>query len=226
MLIVKNVSKIYETAGDKIFALEDFSYTFEKGNIYVISGPSGSGKTTLLNIAGGIDVPTSGSVFLNGNNIQKYKDKALSDYRFKEVGFIFQSFELVPVLNVYENIKLGATIGPKNLQLPQKQIEQNTESMIKKLGLERWRKHKPNQLSGGQKQRVAIARALAKKPSIILADEPTASLDSHNAELVIKTLKELNKEMNTICIISSHDKRVINMIDKNLILEDGKLIYG
>lgn len=224
MLELRNASRLYYMGDDTIHALDNFSYSFENKSMYALSGPSGSGKTTLLNIVGGMDILTSGEVYLNGKNIENFTEKDLSRYRFKEIGYIFQSFDLISVLNVFDNIMLGCITGPRKLQMSRKEIIAATDEIIERLGLERWRKHKPSELSGGQRQRVAIARALVKKPSIILADEPTANLDSKNATAVIKLLMQLNEEMGTVCIVASHDQRIIEMIPNKIRLQDGRLI--
>ena len=224
MLELKNASKLYKMGDDVIHALDNFTYSFQDRNMYALSGPSGSGKTTLLSIIGGMIPLTSGEVYLNGKNIEAFKENELASYRFKEIGFIFQSFDLISVLNVFDNIMLGCITGKKSMQMSKKEIVKETNEIIEKLGLGRWKKHKPSELSGGQIQRVAIARALVKKPSVILADEPTAALDTANAISVIKLLTELNSEYGTVCIVATHDNRVVDMIPNRIRLEDGRLV--
>ncbi len=222
MLELVDVSRIYEMGDDTVHALSGFSYTFHNGSMTVVSGPSGSGKSTLLNLIGAIDVPTSGDIRLDGRSIVNTSDKDASAYRFNNIGYIFQQFRLVPVLDVFENILLGAIAG-ESKRKDRKALEKDVELIMERVGLSDRRHHRPSELSGGQQQRVAIARALVKKPSIILADEPTASLDSATAEDIMSLLGELNKELGSICIVATHDKRIVDRVGDRIRLEDGRI---
>lgn len=223
MLELQNITRIFKVGNEEVHALNDFSYRFENSSLTLISGPSGSGKSTLLKIIGALDNPTSGKVYLDGKDIVHLSDKDASFYRFKEIGFIFQSYQLVSSLNVLDNVMLGATIGGRITKGEYKILIDKAYEIIDKVGLSDRIKHKPNELSGGQQQRVAIARALVKNPSIILADEPTANLDSKNAMKIIELLQNLNKEKSTICIIATHDNKIGEMIEQRVCLEDGKI---
>lgn len=222
MLELVDVSRIYEMGDDTVHALSGFSYTFHNGSMTVVSGPSGSGKSTLLNLIGAMDVPTSGDIRLDGRSIVNTSDKDASAYRFNNIGYIFQQFRLVPVLDVFENILLGAIAG-ESRRKDRKVLEKDVEEIMERVGLSDRRHHRPSELSGGQQQRVAIARALVKKPSIILADEPTASLDSVTAEDIMSLLGKLNKELGSICIVATHDKRIVDRVGDKIRLEDGRI---
>ncbi len=226
MLVLKAVSKQYEVGGEIVYALSDFSYNFENGSINVVSGPSGSGKTTLLRLLGALEEPTSGEILLDNKSITHLKDRDASLFRFRDVGFIFQSYQLVAGLNVFDNVMLGATVGGKIPGVNEKELKDRALQLIDDIGLRDRIKHKPSELSGGQQQRVAIARALVKNPKIILADEPTANLDSTNAKKTIELLKNMNIINNSICIVATHDPQIYEMIDNKINLHDGRLING
>jgi putative ABC transport system ATP-binding protein len=219
MLIrTKNVSKIYKMDKVEITALKNVNLDIEKGEFISLMGPSGAGKSTLLHIIGCLDNPTEGSVEIYGQNIQGMKDSKLSVFRNRHIGFIFQSFNLMPVLNVYENVEYPLMIRGEKVN------EGKVLQTIEAVGLSDYIKHRPDELSGGQRQRVAIARALVTDPDIILADEPTANLDSKTGEKIIALLLELNARHNVTFLFSTHNdmvakyaKRVINILDGELI---------
>jgi putative ABC transport system ATP-binding protein len=203
-------------------ALRGISFSIERGDFVSIAGPSGSGKSTILNIIGLIDVPTSGELIIDGKNTKGLSDKELTRFRHEILGFIFQSFNLIPVLNVYENIEFPLLLG--KTQVPKSEWKSWIEFLIDEVGLTEWRNHKPNELSGGQRQRVAIARALVTKPSIVLADEPTANLDSTTGEQIIDLMKKINRELETTFIFSTHDAKIVNIADHVIRLRDGMVI--
>ncbi len=221
MVIVElqDVRKVYPLGKVEVEAVKGVSFSIEKGDFISIAGPSGSGKTTILNMLGCVDRPTSGTVLIDGKPTKDLSDKQLTTLRHDTLGFIFQSFNLIPVLSVYENIEfpllLGKT-GPKG-----KEKAEWIDYLIREVGLEQWRTHKPNELSGGQRQRVAIARALVTKPQIVLADEPTANLDSATGEQILDLMKKINREMETTFIFSTHDARIVNIADHVIRLRDG-----
>lgn len=213
-----NVSKIYKIEDVETVALKDIDITIKNGEFLAITGKSGSGKSTLMHIIGLLDIPTSGTYILNGTDVSKLKEDELSFQRNKEIGFVFQSFNLLPRSSALENVILPAIYaGVKAKERTKRAIELLTE-----LGLEDQMNKRPNQMSGGQQQRVAIARALMNNPELILADEPTGNLDTKSGEDVMKTLKQLNKEGKTIILIT-HEKDIAVQANKILILEDGML---
>ena len=234
---LKNVSKIYQMEKVSVKAADNVSISIEQGNFCAISGPSGSGKSTLLNIIGLTDMPTSGEVFLNGINIYEgidlskthriplSIDSKLTDYRRNLLGFVFQTFNLIPVLNVYENIIIPLHLGdsPALDSMNKKEQEEWVNYLIETVGLTNWRKHRPSELSGGQRQRVAIARALVTKCPIILADEPTANLDSSNGDQILELMLKLNKELKTTFIFSTHDQKIVSMANQVIKISDGKI---
>lgn len=212
---VKNLSKVYGTEENLVYALKGVELSIEKGEFVAIKGTSGSGKSTLLHILGGIDSPTEGRVWINGQEITGMKDEERTLFRRENIGFIYQFFNLIPVLNVEENILLPARLMDKKSKLPQ--------YFLKELGLEERKTHLPSQLSGGQQQRVAIARALITRPSIILADEPTGNLDKKNTWEIMKLLKICNKKYNQTIVVVTHDEKVAQMCDRIIYIEDGRL---
>lgn len=218
----KNVDKIYPLGKTQVQALKDISFTLEKGDFVSFSGPSGSGKSTALNLLGCIDTATSGDVLINGINTKTLRDKQITQLRHDVLGFIFQSFNLIPVLNVYENVEFPLLLG-KN---PPSKAERKewVNQLIDAVGLAEWRTHRPNELSGGQRQRVAIARALATKPSIVMADEPTANLDSVTSQQIIELMKRMNREFETTFIFSTHDPDIVDIADHVIKLQDGQII--
>ncbi|MGB9622097.1 MAG: ABC transporter ATP-binding protein [Brevinematia bacterium] len=226
ILVLRNVWKVYYKGEDgregrvKVEALKGINLVVDKGEFISIMGPSGSGKTTLLNIIGCLDVPTSGEVIYDGINLNSLDEKALAEYRKKNIGFIFQSYNLIPVLTVKENIELPLTIDPS---ISKKERESRVLELIDKVGLKGLENEYPNEISGGQEQRVAIARALVKRPLLVLADEPTANLDSETAEEVIEIMKRMNELENTTFIFSTHDPMVEKHAKRVIILKDGQI---
>jgi putative ABC transport system ATP-binding protein len=216
---LKDVQKIYPLGKTEVHAVKGVSFDIARGDFISIAGPSGSGKSTILNMIGCIDIPTAGSVELNGQITSGLTDREITELRHKFVGFIFQSFNLIPVLNVYENIEFPLLLGKKATD--PKQRREWTEYLIEEVGLTDWAKHRPNELSGGQRQRVAIARSLATKPELVLADEPTANLDSETSEAIIGLMKKINKEMNTTFIFSTHDPTIMELAEHIIKLKDG-----
>ncbi|MDD7533394.1 MAG: ABC transporter ATP-binding protein [Treponema sp.] len=234
---LRNVSKIYQMEKVAVKAVDNVSFTIEAGNFCAISGPSGSGKSTLLNLIGLTDLPSAGSVILNGIDIydginlsKTHKiplsiDSKLTDLRRNLLGFIFQTFNLIPVLNVYENISIPLHLGdsPALQNMSKKEQNEWVDYLIETVGLTDWKKHRPSELSGGQRQRVAIARALVTKCPVILADEPTANLDSTNGDQILTLMKKINDELKTTFIFSTHDQKIVNMANQVIKIRDGKL---
>lgn len=237
MQIIKleNISKIYQMGKVQVTAVSNANISIESGEFIAIAGPSGSGKSTLLNIIGLIDTPTSGKFFLNGENIYKdiefgangkipaKLDTRLTDLRRTQLGFIFQTFNLIPVLNVVENIALPLSLGTSQARDSMSRVQQNEwiDFLLETTGLTNWKKHKPSELSGGQRQRVAVARALVTKAPVILADEPTANLDSKNGDQILSLMKKLNKDLGTTFVFSTHDAKIVSMADRVIKIHDG-----
>lgn len=238
LIELKDISKNYKMDKVIVKAVDKASFSIKKGEFAAISGSSGSGKSTILNIIGLIDLPTSGSLLLNGNDIYAQTklsadtklsavlDKKFTVLRRKNLGFIFQTFNLIPVLNVRENVELPLTLGSSfaTETMGKKELDEWIDFLIETVGLSAWKNHKPSELSGGQRQRVAIARALATKAPVILADEPTANLDSKNGDQILELMKTLNKELETTFIFSTHDAKIVNMADHVIKISDGKII--
>ena len=217
---VKGVTKIYHLGEQTVTALDDITLSFEEGVFLAIAGPSGSGKTTLLNIIGCIDTPSQGNVFIDEKEVTGRSPDELADLRARTTGFIFQTFNLFPVLTAAENVEYPL------LHLPEISRERRRRRVARYLsivGLEKFADHHPNQLSGGQRQRVAIARALAIKPRIVLADEPTANLDSKTGEGILNLMKNINRQYGTTFVFSTHDQRVMAMTDRLIHIEDGRI---
>lgn len=220
VLKTENLTKIYGNDNTEVIALNNANISVEQGQFVSVVGTSGSGKSTLLNMLGGLDEPTSGKVFVDGKDIFSLKDDALTIFRRRKIGFVFQSFNLVPVLNVYENI-----IFP--IQLDGGMVDKKyIDSIIGILGLERKINAMPNQLSGGQQQRVAIARALATKPAIVLADEPTGNLDTKTSQDVISLMKTTGKKYNQTIVMITHNEAIAQMADRIIRIEDGNIVKG
>jgi putative ABC transport system ATP-binding protein len=213
----QNVFKIYGSGETQVKALDDVSMCVDKGEFVAIVGPSGSGKSTLLHSLGGLEKPTSGKIEIEGQDIYELPDYKLAEYRRKKIGFIFQQYNLIPVLNVRENIEMPVRLD--KIKLDKTYIDK----LIEFLGLSERVNHLPNQLSGGQQQRVAIARALVAKPAIILADEPTGNLDSKASIEVIELLRQCIKEYNQTLIMITHDLNIASKADRILLIEDGHL---
>lgn len=221
MLEVKNISKVYENGETRTQALLNVSFKIEKGEFVAIVGPSGSGKSTLMHILGALDLPTSGHYRLNGISVETAKDNKLAEIRNKEIGFIFQSYNLLPRISSLKNVLLPMTYAG----IPKSKRVARAKEVLEMVGLSDKLASKPNQLSGGQKQRVAIARALSMKPSILLADEPTGNLPTHQSDEIISVFEDLNQKGHTVVVITHNDdvakraKRIINLVDGQ-ILED------
>lgn len=217
---IKNLTKIYNETAVAVKAVDNISLNIEKGEFIAVVGPSGSGKTTLLNIVGGLDKPTEGDVIIDSTNVTKLKGSKLIDFRLNNIGFVFQSYNLIPVLTAYENVEFILNLQGANKDYRKKR----TMELLDSVGLSDRVKSRPSKLSGGQQQRVAVARALASKPKFILADEPTANLDSKSTENLLDIMEKLNKEENITFIFSTHDARVVNKARRVITIEDGKIV--
>ena len=215
---VENLTKKYGNKENETVAIHNISFSVQKGEFVAIIGPSGSGKSTLLHLIGGLDKPTSGKVLMNGKNIYEYSDDDLAIFRRKNIGFIYQFYNLLPILTVEENITLPCDLDSKKVP------EEKLQSLLHLLELENRRKYLPNQLSGGQQQRVAIGRALINQPSILLADEPTGNLDVKTSKEIIQLLKQANKICQQTIIIITHNLEISKEADRVLQIEDGKLV--
>ena len=219
LIRVENLNKIYESQAGEVIAINGVSLDFKAGEFSSIVGPSGCGKTTLLNAIGGLDKPTSGKIWIDNTEITSMRDKALIDFRLKNIGFVFQAYNLIPVLSAIEN-----TAFILELQGVEKRVRnERAMELLKAVGLEDKADSRPNQLSGGQQQRVAVARALASRPQFILADEPTANLDSKSTETLLDIMAELNIKEGTTFVFSTHDQRVIDRARRIIYLEDGQI---
>ena len=218
MIYAQALGKTYQVGDLKIEVLKDITLSIPKAKFIVICGPSGSGKTTLLNIIGGIDKPTSGKIFVAGQDLTVQDEDFLSDFRCNNVGFVFQSYNLVSTLTVAENVAFPMEWTRK----PEQEIEKRVTELLETLGLQHRANHFPAQLSGGEQQRVAFARALANDPQLILADEPTGNLDAKNAQKITQVLQLLKEKGKTV-IVSTHDQQIRELADQVLCLEDGKL---
>ena len=216
-----NVSKEYMLGEQKVQALEDINLEIEEGVFLAIAGPSGSGKSTILNLIGCIDTPSSGNIYINGQDVSGKTPDELSDLRAKSIGFIFQTFNLFPVLSAEENVEYPLL---QFKDISTKERRERTVKFLDIVGLSKFAHHRPNQLSGGQRQRVAIARALATHPKIILADEPTANLDHKTGESILQLMKDINRREQTTFIFSTHDARVMAIADQLIHIEDGRLV--
>lgn len=218
ILQAKDLTKIYGSGENAVYALNGVNFSVEKGEFVAVVGTSGSGKSTLLHMLGGLDRPTSGSVTVDGKEIFSFKDEALTIFRRRKIGFVFQNYNLVPVLNVYENIVLPVQLDGK---VPDAAY---IDSIIETLGLEMKLQNLPNNLSGGQQQRVAIARALASKPAIILADEPTGNLDSKTSQDVLGLLKVTSQKYAQTIVMITHNEEIAQLADRIIRIEDGKIV--
>ena len=218
ILRVENLNKIYGKAETEVKALDNVSFSIEKGQFVAIIGPSGSGKSTLLHILGGVDKPTSGKVFVDGCDVYAQNDEQLAIFRRRQVGLIYQFYNLIPVLNVTENITLPVLMDG------QKVNKERLKELLQVLRLEERKAHLPNQLSGGQQQRVSIGRALMNAPAVVLADEPTGNLDSKNSQEIVELLKFSNKKYNQTLIMITHDENIALQADRIIAIEDGKII--
>ena len=217
LLEVKNLTKIYGKGNNQVYALNDVSFNVEQGEFVAIIGASGSGKSTLLHLIGGVDTPSSGDVYVNGVNIYQQSEENLAIFRRREVGLIYQFYNLIPILTVEENMTLPVLLDNRRVD------QQRYEELLKILMLEGRSHHLPKELSGGQQQRVSIGRALMNAPSLVLADEPTGNLDSKNSKEVIDLLKLTQKKYNQTLIVITHDERIAMQADRIIVLEDGKI---
>ena len=217
---IKDLYKIYNSSEVKVKAVNGVTIDFEEGEFAAVVGPSGSGKTTFLNMLGGLDRPTSGEVKIAGEKIWDLKSKKLIDFRLHNIGFVFQAYNLIPVLTAKENVEFIMHLQGQSKH----DRDARTKELLQAVGLGDRMNSRPNKLSGGQQQRVAVARALASKPKFILADEPTANLDSRSTENLLDMMEKLNKEENITFIFSTHDQRVVNKARRVVTLDDGKVI--
>jgi len=220
VLELKDLHKIYNSTEVKVHAVNGLNLDFVEAEFAAIVGPSGSGKTTLLNLIGGLDMPTSGEIIIDGTNLSKLKSSQLIDFRMRNIGFVFQSYNLIPVLTAKENVEFIMFLQ----KWIRKDREERSFELLKAVGLADRINSRPAKLSGGQQQRVAVARALASKPKFVLADEPTANLDSKAATTLLEIMHELNHEEKITFIFSTHDPRVVKMAHRVITLEDGKVV--
>lgn len=220
ILKVEKLSKIYGKGTTKVVALDNVSFSVEKGEFIAIVGASGSGKSTLLHLIGGVDRPTSGKVFIDGTDIYELNDEKLAIFRRRQVGLIYQFYNLIPILNVEENITLPMKLDNRKID------KQSLDELIKTLGLTSRRNHLPNELSGGQQQRTSIGRALLTNPAIVLADEPTGNLDSKASDEIVELLKRSNKDLKQTIIMITHNMEIAKIADRVIRLEDGHIVEG
>lgn len=218
ILKIENLNKIYGKGDNQVKAVDNVSFSVEKGEFVAIIGASGSGKSTLLHLIGGVDRPTSGKVFIEGKDIYSLNDDNLAIFRRRQIGLIYQFYNLIPVLNVAENITLPTKLDGKDVD------EKRLDELLKTLGLEKRKYNLPNQLSGGQQQRVSIGRAIINEPALMLADEPTGNLDSKASEEIISLLKLSNKKYNQTVIVITHDEKIALEADRIITIDDGKII--
>lgn len=218
ILKVENLTKVYGKGENEVRALNGVSFSVEKGDFVAIIGPSGSGKSTLLHTLGGVDRPTGGKVLVNGQDVYSRSDEQIAVFRRREVGLVYQFYNLIPVLNVEENMSLPVLLDGRNVN------RDRLRELIRELDLVGREKHLPNQLSGGQQQRVSIGRALMNSPSIVLADEPTGNLDSKNSHEIVELLKRMNREYNQTLIMITHDESIALQARRIIAIEDGKIV--
>lgn len=218
ILRIEHLSKIYGKGDTEVRALDDVSFTVPKGQFVAITGPSGSGKSTLLHILGGVDTPTDGHVYVDGTDITTLDETALAIFRRRQIGLIYQFYNLIPILTVEENMTLPLLLDDKKVD------RAHFDSLVQVLGLQHRLGHLPSELSGGQQQRVSIGRALMNNPAILLADEPTGNLDSKNSKEIVELLRSFNKSLNQTVIIITHDERIALDADRVIAVEDGKIV--
>lgn len=218
LIKIDRLSKIYGTGENAVRAVDDVSFSIQKGEFLAIIGPSGSGKSTLLHILGGVDRPTSGKVFLNGQDVYAQNEEALAIFRRRQVGLIYQFYNLIPVLNVVENMTLPVLMDGRRVN------EERLQELLDTLGLSERRNNLPNQLSGGQQQRVSIGRALMNAPSIVLADEPTGNLDSKNSQEIVELLRTSNRKYGQTLVVITHDESIALQADRVIAIEDGRIV--
>lgn len=218
ILRVENLTKIYGKKETQVVALDNVSFCVKKGEFVAIVGASGSGKSTLLHLIGGVDRPTKGKVYIDGKDIFALDDDKLAIFRRRQIGLIYQFYNLIPILNVEENITLPLALDNRKVS------NEELENMLSHLGLEKRRYHLPNELSGGQQQRTSIGRALITRPTIVLADEPTGNLDSKSSDEIVALLKKSNKELKQTIIMITHNLEIAKMADRIIKIEDGKIV--
>lgn len=217
---IKELHKIYNSDEIQVHAVNGVNLSFEEGEFAAIVGPSGSGKTTLLNLTGGLDIPTSGEIRIAGTDLSKLKSSQLIDFRMRNIGFVFQAYNLIPVLTARENVEFIMDLQ----NLPKKERDTRVDELLRAVGLYERGSSRPVKLSGGQQQRIAVARALASRPKFVLADEPTANLDSVSAATLLEIMEKLNREEKITFIFSTHDPRVVKMARRVITLEDGRVV--
>lgn len=217
---IRDLHKIYNSSDIQVHAVNGVTLDFQEAEFAAIVGPSGSGKTTLLNLLGGLDMPTSGQILIDGTDLSTLKSSALIDFRMRNIGFVFQSYNLIPVLTAKENVEFIMSLQ----KWIKKDREERSFELLKAIGLADRHNSRPAKLSGGQQQRVAVARALASRPKFVLADEPTANLDSRSASTLLEIMEKLNHEEKITFIFSTHDPRVMKMAHRVITLEDGKVV--
>jgi len=220
VLDIKDVYKIYNESEIKVHAVNGVTLEFQEAEFAAIVGPSGSGKTTLLNLIGGLDTPSSGEIIIDGTNLAKLKSSELIDFRLRNIGFVFQAYNLIPVLTAKENVEFIMALQ----KWTKEDRDSRTFELLKAVGLGDRINSRPSKLSGGQQQRVAVARALASRPKFVLADEPTANLDSKSSTTLLEIMEKLNREEKITFIFSTHDARVVKMARRIITLEDGKVV--
>ena len=217
ILRAENLTKIYGTGENQVVALDPVSFSVNKGEFLAIIGPSGSGKSTLLHILGGVDTPTSGKVYMEGTDVYAQKEEQLAIFRRRQVGLIYQFYNLIPVLNVVENMTLPVRMDGRPVN------KEHLNELLEILSLKGRENHLPNQLSGGQQQRVSIGRALMNAPAVVLADEPTGNLDSKNSQEIVELLKYSNQKFNQTLVVITHDENIALQADRIIAIEDGKI---
>lgn len=218
ILKIEHLTKIYGSGENTVRAVDDISFSVEKGEFLAIIGPSGSGKSTLLHILGGVDRPTSGKVYLNGQDVYAQNEEALAIFRRRQIGLIYQFYNLIPVLDVVENMTLPVLMDGRRVN------GERLRELLNVLGLTARQKNLPNQLSGGQQQRVSIGRALMNAPSVVLADEPTGNLDSRNSQEIVELFKQSNRKYGQTLVIITHDENIALQADRVIAIEDGKIV--
>ena len=218
LLRVENLTKIYGKNENEVRALDGVSFSVEKGQFLAIIGPSGSGKSTLLHIIGGVDIPTSGKVYMDGKDVFAQNEEELAIFRRRQVGLIYQFYNLIPVLNVVENMTLPVLLDGRKVN------EERLNELVETLGLSGRKNNLPNQLSGGQQQRVSIGRALMNAPAVVLADEPTGNLDSHNSQEIVELLRQSNVKYKQTLIVITHDESIALQADRIIAIEDGRIV--
>ena len=217
LMQIQHLSKVYGQGENQVRAVDDISFTVEKGEFLAIIGPSGSGKSTLLHILGGVDCPTSGKVFVDGQDVYAQNEDQLAIFRRRQVGLIYQFYNMIPVLNVVENMTLPVLMDGRQVN------QERLEELLDVLGLRGREKYLPNQLSGGQQQRVSIGRALMNAPAVVLADEPTGNLDSKNSQEIVELLKMSNKKYGQTLVIITHDENIALQAHRVIAIEDGRI---